>query len=114
MDSAAHPKLSFTAVEADALYRVYRVQSGQETVVAELKGQPGDSLEYTDTVSGGEDLRYYVRPVNDTLFQEGVLLEGDMSQMVKVAQTNPLFDWMSRPEPTPTPLPVREQPALFQ
>ncbi len=114
MDFAAHPKLSFTAVQADALYRVYRVQNGQETVVAELKGQPGDELEFVDAVQGGGDLRYYVRPVNNTLFREGVLLEGDMSQLVSVAQTNPLFDWMSRPEPTPTPRPVREQPALFQ
>jgi hypothetical protein len=48
------------------------------------------------------------------LYREGVLLEGDSSQLVAVAQTNPLLDWLSRPEPTPTPMPVREQPALFQ
>jgi len=113
LDGSMHPKLSFTAVQADALYRIYRVQNGQETVVAELTGQPGDSLEYVDPVEGGS-LQYYVRPINNMLFREGVLLEGDSSQLVSVAQTNPLFDWLSRPAPTPTPMPVREQPALFQ
>jgi 1A family penicillin-binding protein len=114
LDSSFHPKLSFTAVQADALYRIYRVQGGQETLLAELSGQLGDRLEYVDSVEGGGNLMYYVRPVNNTLYREGVLLEGDSSQLVAVAQTNPLLDWLSRPEPTPTPMPVREQPALFQ
>lgn len=113
LDSSFHPKLSFTAVQADVLYRIYRVQDGQETLLAELTGQPGDRLEYVDNVEGGS-LMYYVRPVNNTLYREGVLLEGDSSQLISVAQTNPLYDWLSRPAPTPTPMPVREQPALFQ
>lgn len=113
MDASMHPKLSFTAVQADALYRIYRVQGGQETLLAELTGQPGDRLEYVDDVEGG-NLKYYVRPVNYTLYREGVLLEGDSSQVVSVAQTNPLFDWLNRPEPSPTPMPVQEQPALFK
>jgi membrane peptidoglycan carboxypeptidase len=112
LDVSSFPKLSFTAVQADALYRIYRVQDGKETEVAELSGQPGDPLEFVDTVQGG-NLQYYVRPINSTLYKEGVLLEGDPSQLVSVAQTNPLYDWLSRPAPTSTPLPVQQQPSLF-
>ncbi len=112
LDASLHPKLSFTAVQADALYRIFRVLDGRETMVAELTGQPGDQLEYVDSIEGG-NLSYYIRPINDTLYQEGVLLEGDSSQLVSVAQTNPLFDWLSRPTPTPTPIPIRQQPSLF-
>ena len=112
LDASSHPKLSFTAVQADALYRIYRVQNGQETLLAELTGQPGDRLEYVDNVEGG-NVMYYVRPVNNILYREGVLLEGDSSQLISLAQTNPLYDWLNRPAPSPTPLPVQEQPALF-
>ena len=114
LDQSLKPKISFTAVQPDAIYRVVRVQDGVETVVAELSGQPGDPLQVVDAVQGGGDLRYYVRPINNTLYREGVLLEGDASEIVSVAQTNPMLDWLSRPEPTPTPMPVREWPALFQ
>ena len=112
LDSGYHPRLSFTAVQGDVLYRIYRVQNGTETVVAELRGQPGDHLEFVDNVAGGI-LQYYVQPVNETLFREGVLLEGERSQLVSVAQTNPLFDWLGQPQPTPTPLPVLEQTPIF-
>lgn len=114
LDSSSRPIISFTAVQPDAMYRVYRVQNGVETVVAELSGQPGDPLQVVDAVEGGGNLQYYVRPINKTLYREGVMLEGDASQIISVAQTNPMLDWISRPEPTPTPMPVRQQPALFQ
>lgn len=93
LDTSRRPKLSFTAVQPDALYRIFRLKDGVETMVAELTGQPGDKLEYIDTVQSGGNLQYYVRPVNNTLFREGVLLEGDASQPVSVAQANPLFDF---------------------
>jgi membrane peptidoglycan carboxypeptidase len=113
MDAFSKPVISFTAVQADALYRVYRVLNGKETMIAELSGQPGDQLQYVDTAQSVGNLQYYVRPVNNTLYREGVLLEGDASQIVSVAQTNPMLDFLNRPEPTPTPLPVSEQPSLF-
>jgi len=112
LDAAMHPTLSFTAVQADALYRIYRVQNGKETQIAELSGRPGDALEYADPVQGG-NLQYYVRPINATLYKEGVLLEGDASGLVTVAQANPLLDWLARPTPAPTPMPVQQQPSLF-
>ncbi len=40
MDSDMRPRLSFTAVQEGVLYRVYRLQDGAESLVAELTGRP--------------------------------------------------------------------------
>ena len=113
MDSDMRPRLSFTAVQEGVLYRVYRLRDGAESLVAELTGRPGDRLEYLDEAHG-DSLQYYVRPVNELLSREGVLLEGDPSQIVSVAQRNPMFDWLiNQAQPTPTPMPIKAQPPLF-
>ncbi|HIS00984.1 MAG TPA: PBP1A family penicillin-binding protein [Candidatus Excrementavichristensenella intestinipullorum] len=78
-------ELSFTAVDDYALYRLYRQDAGQDTLLAELNGQRGQRLAWLDTAPTGG--AYWVTPWEKRLLEEGVELAGAPSDKVAPGQT---------------------------
>ncbi len=107
--------LRFTALEENALYRLYRALGDSVDLVAELYGLPGDYLTWTDTQyqTGSE---YYVIAVNRPLLEEGITLEGKASQSAVPPQRTSPFDWLfgeGTREAEATPAPVPQEQPLF-
>ncbi|MCL2811797.1 MAG: PBP1A family penicillin-binding protein [Clostridia bacterium] len=68
-----------------ARYRIQRDSPGESVILAELRGNAGETLYFTDTQAQyGVTYTYRVTPVHEELLAEGVLLEG--RQAVLVAQ----------------------------
>ncbi|MDL2206936.1 PBP1A family penicillin-binding protein, partial [Eubacteriales bacterium OttesenSCG-928-N13] len=106
-------QLRFTVLQADAVYRLYRVDESAQTLVAELQGEPGDVIRFTDEQSY-EKAEYYVIPVHAELLEEGIVLEGKASDSIRIERPFGFSDWIffqtpeATPEPSPIPIPSEE------
>ncbi len=114
LTSPSVARLEFTALQADAIYRLYRLDKGEPQLVAELIGEPGQKLLYDD-LQAYEGAEYYVIPVHAELLREGVLLEGKPSDHVIPPRPFGFRDWIffQTPEPSPTPVPIPSESPLL-
>lgn len=117
------PVIRFTALSSDALYLLYRRVDSKDTLVAELSGEAGEVIEYTDTTAeAGKEIEYYIIPVQKELYAEDKTLSGAQSMVVRFQSGNRFYNWISNelngqqesepPRATAPPEPTEEIPEM--